>query len=192
MKENNKENEILEKNSGKNLSKENLKEKNNTPTLKQVLTVIIILFVCSAGFITLSALDDASVNKSTPGVIVIDTDVKYYIDYEFENNYVFFRDCYAGISGMQINTWDVRVVLQDTATGESVTIPTYMVMSEEAAAHFDADNENYQRTGFSANVSMERIDLDNKSYKILIYYNNNDADIYVDTGEILTAKGTTK
>lgn len=167
-------------------------KQNNMPSVKNVTTLIVTLFICALGFIVLSAIDDARVIVRTDIVLEDNHSVAYDIENVSIDKYVFFQNCYAAIPDLMINKWDVKVILMNQTTNESIQIPTYMAESEKYKEQYSDTNNTYQKAGFEANIKTDKLELENNNYNIILYYNNNDADIYIDTKYVLTAKGIIK
>jgi len=162
---------------------------NTTPTLKQVLIMIAVLVCCAFGFIFVCALEDARVWNTDEIALAENSGVSYSIGQLTVGDYITFDSCYAEIPGEYISSWDVTVVLKapDEATG--LYIPTYMADSATDINTYHKNEGNYVRTAFSANVKADKLSLNNTDYDILLYYNNNQKGIYIDTGLDLTKEG---
>lgn len=159
-----------------------------TPSLKQVFIMIAVLVCCAACFIAVSALEDARVWE-TEEIELSDVQLSCAIDQVSMGDYITFDSCYAEILGEQINTWDVTVVLKPMDSDKGMYIPTYMTDSATDIITYRKNEGKYNRTTFKANVASDKLSLANTEYDILLYYNNNDRDIYVDTGRDLTKEG---
>lgn len=160
-----------------------------TPTLKQVLIMIAVLICCAFGFIAISALEDARAWETEDIVLAENSGVSCTLQQPVMGEYITFNNCYAEIPGEYISSWDVTVVLKARDSAKGIYIPTYMPDSAMDINTYHRNEGNYVRTAFSANVAANKLSLDNTDYDILIYYNNNDRDIYVDTGMDLTKEG---
>ena len=170
-------------------SNKEIEIKGERPTGKQVLVVTIVLCICAIAFTLLSAFDDAKTEERGQVSVSEGTGIVFDLGDVTMGEYIRFDNGYALMQGNSIQTWDIDVVLEDEASGEAVAIPTYMVETETAKSYFAEGDTTYNRAGFAANVKRDRLELNDHTYKVLLYYNNNEADIYVDTGYILTEKG---
>lgn len=169
---------------------EEIQNVSKSPSIKQIFIMIGVLVVCATAFITLSGMEDARLIDVSDKVNVVDnTNIKFDIGTVTMGRVIMFDNCYAGIFDERICSWDVDVLLQEVSGDATYAIPTYLVISEVAAANFDKQNDIYLRTGFAANVEASKLDLDNTDYKVLLYYNNNSKDVYLDTGKVLTKEG---
>lgn len=184
--------------SDKNLKTDNLNKESavevqasvdTTPSLKQVLIMIAVLVCCAFGFIAISALEDARVWETEDIIVTENSGVSCTLQQPDMGEYITFNDCYAEIPGEYISSWDVTVVLKEKDLAKGIYIPTYMPASTMDINTYHKNEGNYVRTAFSANVAADKLSLDNTDYDILLYYNNNDRDIYVDTGMDLTKEG---
>lgn len=160
-----------------------------TPTGKQVFILTFILCLCAAAFIVLCALDDGRMKEVGEVAVTQDAGVKTEIPEAQMGDRIWFRNCYAFIPGESIRTWDLQVLLEEEDSGDAVSIPTYMIENAAMKEYFAEGDDTYLRVGFSANVKASRIDLASHNYKVLLYYNNNEHDLYVDTGYVLTENG---
>ena len=163
--------------------------KDTMPTGKQVFVMTLVLCLCAIGFIILCALDDAKMEEFGHVTVSHDASVECRIGEVSIGKQILLRDCYAFIPGESIRWWDVTVLLEDETSGESVSIPTYMVERSDMKQYFADGDETYLRVGFEANVKASKLELSTHNYKILLFYNNNDANLYIDTGYVLTKKG---
>lgn len=174
------------------MSKEKAKKVNTvitadcTPGVKQVLVVMALLIICSFGFIFLVSYDDKKV-VVLDDVEVTELPVSVELNNPVMGEIISFSDCKAYIETEGIDTWDVELVLRNQSSMECLSIPTYRSAS---AVHFGGlDVSEESRRVFGANVSSKGLSLDSTDYDILIYYNNNEHDAYVDTGRDLTKEG---
>lgn len=159
------------------------------PSVKQVLIMIAVLIICGVGFVALSGLEDGRLVKVEDITVKDNSGVVFYIPEANMGDLITFDGCYAGIMGEPVNLWDLSVVLVPQGEDYGFMIPTYIQYSSEAGVVFDATNEYYTRTGFAANVKRDKLDLDNTSYQVMLYYNHNDRDMYVDTELVLDSSG---
>jgi len=157
--------------------------------IKQVLIMIAVLIICGAGFVALSGLEDGRLVKVEDITVKDNSGVVFYIPEANMGDLITFDNCYAGIMGEPVNLWDLSVVLVPEGENYGFMIPTYIQYSGEAAAVFDPANEYYTRTGFAANVKSNKLKLDTTRYQVMLYYNHNDRDMYVDTELLLTKDG---
>lgn len=161
-------------------------EDSKTPSVKQVFIVMALLLVCSFGFIFLVAYDDRKV-VVLEDVEITELPVTVEINAPVMGDVISFADCKAYIETEGINTWDVELVLRDQSSMECFSIPTYRSAS---AVHFGGcDVSEESRRVFGANVDSKYLSLEDTDYDVLIYYNNNEHNAFVDTGRDLTREG---
>ncbi|MBE5932846.1 MAG: hypothetical protein E7263_05425 [Lachnospiraceae bacterium] len=160
-----------------------------TPSLKQVFIMIAVLFCLAFCFTMVSALEDARVWETD--IIKLDENVKLScnINDVSMGKYIEFDSCYAEIPGEAINSWDVTVVLKPMNSDKGLYIPTYMTDSATDIVTYQNNEGKYNRTLFSANVASDKLSLSDTQYDIILYYNNNNREVFVDTGYDLTQEG---
>jgi hypothetical protein len=83
-----------------------------------------------------------------------------------------------------LTEFDTSIILQDTATGKSIQLPTTVVKRGELNEKYP-DGTDYSQCGFLAKANSTLIHLDTTSYKVLLKYFNNDHQVYVDTGQLI-------
>ena len=165
------------------------KNTGDTPTLKQVLALMIILACCAFFFIVISTWEDARVWETEEITLTGDSGVVCSIDQVTMGKYITFDTCYAQIPEEYINSWDLTIVLKPMGEDKGLYIPTYMSDGVENIIVYNQLEGNYDRTSFSANVPADKLSLQDTDYDIILYYNNNDRDMYIDTGRDLTKEG---
>ena len=83
-----------------------------------------------------------------------------------------------------LTEFETAVILQDTATGESIQLPTTVVKRVELNEKYP-DGTDYSQCGFLAKANSTFIHLDTTSYKVLLKYFNNGYQVYIDTGQVI-------
>lgn len=160
---------------------------NQNPSVKQVIILMIALFCVALVFIALVAFDDSRVRR-VENMVISEVPITIAVaEPIFEGDMLLFRGCRAYMENEPIATWDLSLVLRDQSTMEAYHIPTYRTASAVPVASRDGSEES--RRGFGASVRLDDLKLDNVDYDILIYYNHNEKDIYVDTGKDLGKEG---
>lgn len=160
---------------------------NSIPNIKQVIILIVALFCCAVFFIAISAMEDASISNVS-NIKISDAPVTTIITEPQMGEYILFENCQAYIEGQDIESWDVKLVLKPQASDEGIVFPTYLSSSIRHVGAYSLPVEN-KRINFGATVHSKKLSLDTVNYDIILYYNNNEMDMYIDTGKDLTKEG---
>ena len=94
---------------------------------------------------------------------------------------------WAFIKGEHLLKYDLDVVLQNTETKETFSLPTVLDVREELNDIYD-DNVDYSQTGFVARVNKRLIKFEENNYEIYLKYFHNDKGAFVQTHQIISAE----
>ena len=152
----------------------NIKMKNIIIML--VVLVIGCLAVCGIVYYDVDKINELDVTECK----LTDT-VEWDID-KVEVSDSLLISGWALIPGEKITSADYSVVLYDGESDKYLALPTQCDGRTDMNSRF-TDGIDYFCTGFLSRVSLRKLDLNNKEYKIFINYKNNGYNYLIDTNQ---------
>lgn len=93
---------------------------------------------------------------------------------------------WAGIKGESVGLFDTKVALFDYTDNKCIVLSTEMEKREDLI-NYDNSDVSYENGGFVAKIKRKKL-LKGHKYKVLLWYQNDENDFWIDTGEYLEVK----
>lgn len=144
------------------------------------LFIILIAILCFVQVLDYSIIKPINITNITENDLV---------HWEIENinygNHFIAISGYAFIKGEKPGEFNLNVVLLNIETEQAYELPTVLVTKDEIS-EISSDNIDYSNSDFLSIVNKEIIDYENRTYKILIKYYNNQNRFFIDTNQIIS------
>lgn len=164
------------------------------PTMKQVISIGILLVIVCCLFVIVCYWDDSRVKK----VSVLETkttndEIIWSLGEISVDKLITIKGAYAYIPEEKIEIYNTRVYLRDIENNEFYEVPskqlprkieTYSTLELEEVKKY-----SYERGYFESYFYSDKIDLDNKSYEIVLFYGNNNREDYIFTDITINQEG---
>lgn len=151
---------------------------------KVTLSLLVVFSFIICIFLYILYVDHTKPVKFDLASAELNTDVVYYISKIKKKDYFKINDCWAFLPGETIHTFDTNLVLKNEETGVAYKIPSTFVMKDSINENYPSEFD-YSKSGFKIKIPAKYFDFKNNTYRVYIYYNNNEHNYLVQTDIII-------
>ena len=153
----------------------------NNIKIKNIIIMLVVLVigcfaVCGIVYYDMDKISELDANECK-----VTDKIEWNID-KVEVSDSLLISGWALIPGEKITSVDYSVVLYDEEANKYLSLPTQCEGRTDMNSRF-TDGIDYFCTGFLSRVSLRKLDLNEKKYKIFINYKNNDYNYLIDTNQ---------